>query len=315
MLLYFLRRLLLSLAQLVGLAVVVFLILQAVPGDPVKIMLGERASPEYVETVRQELGLDEPVLTQLWMYLGRLVTFDFGDSVTFGQPIDSLVVSRIEPSAYLIGYGLLLAVVFGSVLGVIAAIRSGSIGDFSIRILATAIFSMPAFWVGLVLSLVFGIQLGWFPVSGYEPGILGALRTLTLPAIAIALSLIAVVLRTLRASMQRVLGTEYVEAARARGYSEGRVIRRHVIRNAATPTISVLAVVLGFLIGGTAVIEQVFSIPGLGSLLVQAVERRDYPVVQSLTLLAGAVVIIAGLLADLLQASLDPRVRSAIQNG
>ena len=315
MLLYLLRRLLLSLAQLVGLAIVVFLILQAVPGDPVRIMLGERATPQYVEMVREQMGLNEPVLTQLWMYLGRILSGNLGDSVTFGQSIGSLVASRIEPSAYLISYGLMLAVVFGSVLGIFAAIRSGSIGDFSIRILATAILAMPGFWVGLVLALVLGIQLGWFPVSGYERGFVGALRTLTLPAIAIALSLIAVVLRTLRSSMKRVLSTEYVEAARARGYSESRVIGKHALRNAVTPTISVLAVVLGFLIGGTAVIEQVFSIPGLGSLLVQAVERRDYPVVQVIALLAGTVVIVAGLVADLLQAALDPRVRSAIQNG
>lgn len=315
MILYFLRRLLLSLAQLFGLAIVVFLILQAVPGDPVKIMLGERAAPEFVESVRERLGLNEPVLTQLGMYLTRIITGELGDSVTFGQPIESLIASRIEPSAYLITYGLLLAVLIGSILGLIAATRSGSVTDFSVRILATAIFAMPAFWVGLVLSLVLGIQFNWFPVSGYEPGFLGALRTLTLPAFSIALSLIAVVLRTLRASTKRVLATEYVEAARARGFSEARVIGRHALRNSVTPTISIVAVILGFLIGGTAVIEQVFSIPGLGSLLVQAVERRDYPVVQILALLAGTVVIVAGLAADLLQAALDPRVRSAISNG
>lgn len=315
MLTYLLRRVLLSLAQLLGLAIVVFLVLQAVPGDPVKIMLGERAAPEYVETVRQQLGLNDPVPVQLANYLTRLVSGDLGDSVTFGQSISSLIGSRIEPSAYLIAYGLLLAVVFGSVLGVWAAVRSGTVADFSVRILATAIFSMPAFWVGLVLALVLGIQWGWFPVSGYQSGPIGALRTLTLPAIAIALSLIAVVLRTLRASTKRVLETEYVEAARARGYSEVRVLGRHALRNAVTPTISVVAVILGFLIGGTAVIEQVFSIPGLGSLLVQAVERRDYPVVQVLAMLAGTVVIVAGLLADLLQAALDPRVRSAISHG
>lgn len=311
---YLLRRLLLSVVQLLVLAILVFLILQAVPGDPVRIMLGERAAPEYVAVVREQMGLNEPVLTQLWMYLTRIFSGDLGQSITFGQPISSLITSRIEPSALLITYGLLLAIVFGSVLGIVSAIRTGSVADFSIRILGTAILAMPAFWVGLVLSLTLGIQLGLFPVSGYERGIVGVFRTLTLPAIALALSLVTVVLRTLRASMKGVLGTEYVEAARARGYSEGRIIWRHALRNAVTPTISVIAVVLGFLIGGTAVLERVFSIPGLGSLLVQAVERRDYAVVQVIALIAGGVVIIAGLVADLLQAALDPRVRSAIQN-
>jgi len=312
---YLFRRLLLGLAQLLGLVIVVFLILQAVPGDPVRIMLGERVPAEYVETVRERLGLNEPMLTQLWTYLTRIVTGDLGESVTFGQSIQTLVASRMEPSAYLITYGLLLAVIFGGVLGVFAAVRSGTVADFTLRILATALLAMPAFWVGLVLALIFGIAWGLFPVSGYQPGLVGAFRTLTLPAIAIALSLVAVVLRTLRSSMKRVLDSEYIEAARARGYSENRVLARHALRNAVTPTISIVAVVVGFLIGGTAVIEQVFSIPGLGSLLVQAVERRDYPVVQAIALLAGTVVIVAGLVADLLQAALDPRVRNAIRNG
>jgi len=312
---YLFRRLLLGLAQLLGLVIVVFLILQAVPGDPVRIMLGERVPAEYVETVRERLGLNEPMLTQLWTYLTRIVTGDLGESVTFGQSIQTLVASRMEPSAYLITYGLLLAVIFGGVLGVFAAVRSGTVADFTLRILATALLAMPAFWVGLVLALIFGIAWGLFPVSGYQPGLVGAFRTLTLPAIAIAPSLVAVVLRTLRSSMKRVLDSEYIEAARARGYSENRVLARHALRNAVTPTISIVAVVVGFLIGGTAVIEQVFSIPGLGSLLVQAVERRDYPVVQAIALLAGTVVIVAGLVADLLQAALDPRVRNAIRNG
>ncbi|HQA22341.1 MAG TPA: ABC transporter permease [Rhodoglobus sp.] len=315
MLNYLFRRLLLGLAQLLGLVIVVFLILQAVPGDPVRIMLGERVPAEYVETVRERLGLNEPMLTQLWTYLTRIVTGDLGESVTFGQSIQTLVASRMEPSAYLITYGLLLAVIFGGVLGVFAAVRSGTVADFTLRILATALLAMPAFWVGLVLALIFGIAWGLFPVSGYQPGLVGAFRTLTLPAIAIAPSLVAVVLRTLRSSMKRVLDSEYIEAARARGYSENRVLARHALRNAVTPTISIVAVVVGFLIGGTAVIEQVFSIPGLGSLLVQAVERRDYPVVQAVALLAGTVVIVAGLVADLLQAALDPRVRNAIRNG
>ena len=163
MLNYLFRRLLLGLAQLLGLVIVVFLILQAVPGDPVRIMLGERVPAEYVETVRAT-GLSEPVLTQLWTYLTRIVTGDLGESVTFGQSIQTLVASRMEPSAYLITYGLLLAVIFGGVLGVFAAVRSGTVADFTLRILATALLAMPAFWVGLVLALIFGIAWGLFPV-------------------------------------------------------------------------------------------------------------------------------------------------------
>jgi peptide/nickel transport system permease protein len=170
---------------------------------------------------------------------------------------------------------------------------------------------MPGFWLGLMFALIFGLELGWFPVAGYSGGVSGLLRTLTLPAMALGLALTGIVVRTLRSSMLEVMQSEYIEAARSRGLHELRVVGKHALRNSAMNTLTILSVNIGFLIGGTVVIEQVFQIPGLGSLLVEAVEKRDYQLVQALALLAGTAVVLASLTADLIQAALDPRVRLA----
>jgi peptide/nickel transport system permease protein len=183
--------------------------------------------------------------------------------------------------------------------------------DHGVRLAATLAFAMPLFWLGLVLALVFGLKLGWFPVSGYESGLGGVLRTLTLPAFTLGLALTVVVVRVLRSSLLEVLQSDYIDAARARGFSERRIVGRHALRNAVMPTITILAINIGFLIGGTVVVEAIFRIPGLGSLLVEAVQRSDYQLVQGLVLLAGATVVLASLAADLLQALIDPRVRLA----
>jgi peptide/nickel transport system permease protein len=208
-------------------------------------------------------------------------------------------------------YGMVVALVIGVPLAIVAALRPNGLLDNAIRLATTFTFAMASFWLGLMLSLLLGLKLGLFPVSGYESGIGGVFRTLTLPALTLGLGLSAVVVRTLRSSLLEVLGSEYVDAARSRGLSELRVVGRHAMRNAIMSTITILSVNVGFLIGGTFVLEQVFQIPGVGSLLLQGVQKRDYQLVQALALLSGAAVVLVALAADVLQAYIDPRVRLA----
>ncbi|RLV50333.1 ABC transporter permease [Nocardioides mangrovicus] len=306
---YLVRRVGTSLLVLLGLVLATFLIVRLVPGDPVQALLGARATPQAVAQARQALGLEEPVLQQLWSYFVHLLTGDLGTSIPLQEPVSSAIGSRLAPSVLLIVYGLVVALVVGVPLAVVAALRPRGVVDHLVRFTTTFAFAMPTFWLGLMLALLFGLRLGWFPVSGYESGFGGVLRSLTLPAITLGLSLAVVVVRTLRTSLIDVMRTEYVEAARSRGMSTTRVVVRHALRNAVMPTITLLSVDIGFLIGGTVVIESVFRLPGLGTLLLSSVQRRDYPLIQAITLLAGAAVVVVGLCADLLQAVLDPRVR------
>jgi peptide/nickel transport system permease protein len=303
------RRIGISLVQLVGLALMAFILIHLAPGNPVRTMLGPRATPAQVRQVSDSLGLNRPLVTQFFTFVGHLVTGNFGQSFTFSQSISSLITGRLLPSACLITYGTVVALVLGVPLAVAGALKAGKPLDHGIRIFTTVSFAMPTFWSGLVLALIFALKLHWLPVSGYTPGFTGIVRSLTLPSIALGLSMLAVVVRTLRSSVRHVLSTEYVEAAEARGFSTPRILVKHVMRNSVMPTVTVLAVNVGFLIGGTVVLEQVFQIPGLGSLLFQAVEQRDYPLVETLAVLSGGVVVLLNLLTDLLQAVVDPRVR------
>ncbi len=311
MLRYVLNRVALGLVVLFGLAVATFLIIHLVPGDPVRQALGGVASPEQVKQVRDQLGLNDPLPSQFSHYLSDSATGQFGDSIVQNTAVGELVGKRIAPSALLIGYGLLVALLIGVPLAIVAALRPNGFVDHSVRLVATLSFAMPLFWLGLVLALVFGLELDLFPVSGYETGVGGILKTLTLPAVTLGLALTVIVVRTLRSSLLEVLQSDYIDAARARGMSERRIVAKHAMRNAVMPTITIMSIQIGFLISGAVVLEQVFQIPGLGSLLVESVERRDYEVVQTLVLLAGATVVAVNLGADVLQAVIDPRVRLA----
>ena len=311
MLRYVLNRVALGLVVLFGLAIATFLIIHLVPGDPVRQALGGRASPDQIEQLRHQLGLDDSLPAQFSTYLSDSVTGQFGTSFLQNTPVSELVSQRIAPSAILIAYGLVVSLLIGVPLAILAALHPNGLVDHSVRLVATFSFAMPLFWLGLVLALIFGLKLDIFPVSGYQTGIDGIAKTLTLPAVTLGLALTVIVVRTLRSSLLEVLQSDYIDAARARGLSERRIVAKHAMRNAVMPTITILSINIGFLIGGTVVLEQVFQIPGLGSLLVESVERRDYEVVQTLVLLAGATVVAVNLCADILQAAIDPRVRLA----
>lgn len=309
MLSYLIRRVALAVIVLFGLLVATFFIIHLVPGDPVRIVLAGRATPATIARVRHQLALDRPLWTQFSLYVSHMVRGQFGTSFTLDSPVSQIIGQRLGVSAALIAYGMLLSLLIGVPLAIVAALRPNTWLDNSVRLGTTLTFALPGFWLGLMLALIFGLKLGWFPVSGYETGIAGILRTLTLPALALGLALAGVVVRTLRSSLLEVLQSEHIEATRSRGLGELRVVGNHALRLSVMATLTILSVNIGFLIGGTVVLEQVFQLPGLGSLLIEAVEKRDYQLVQALTLLAGAAVVMASLATDVAQAFLDPRVK------
>jgi peptide/nickel transport system permease protein len=311
MLVYLVKRLIVSIVVLLGIALGTFLMIHLIPGDPAKIQLGVHATPEAVEHLHKEWGLDKSLPQQFWIYLGNIVTFDFGESTAFSSSVSELIGGRVGPTAVVLAYGILIALVIGVPLAIVAALRQGGWLDNAIRVVTTFTFAMPPFWLGLMLALLLGYELGWFPVSGYETGISGILRTCTLPALTVGLGLLVIVVRNLRASLVTVLHSEYIEAARARGYSELRVVYKHAMRNSIVGLITILASLFGFIVGLLVLVESVFRIPGAGTLLVQAVSKRDYQLVQTLVFLSGAFVVIVGFLADAAYAWLDPRIRLA----
>lgn len=311
MLVYLVKRLIVSVVVLIGIALGTFLMIHLIPGDPAKIQLGVHATPEAVEQLHHKWGLDKSWPEQFWLYLGNIVTLNFGQSTAFSSGITELIGTRIGATAAILIYGILISLLIGVPLAIIAALRQGGVIDNAIRVVTTFTFAMPPFWLGLMLALLLGFELKWFPVSGYESGLSGILRTCTVPALTIGLGLLVVIVRNLRASLVTALGSEYIEAARARGYSEFRVVAKHAMKNSVVSTITILASLFGFLVGLLVLVESVFQIPGAGTLLVQAVSKRDYQLVQTLVFLSGAVVVIIGFLADIAYAWLDPRIRLA----
>jgi peptide/nickel transport system permease protein len=303
------KRLLQSIPVLIGVLVVSFLVVRLIPGDPVLLMLGINATPENVARVEEDLGLDKPLLAQLGSFFVGSLTFDFGDSIVKRAPVRDVVFDRIQPTVYLILTSVLVALAIALPLGIVSAVKRNRFADHIVRLLTMVTFAMPSFWLGLMLALLISLKLDLLPVSGYGEGVVGVLKSLVLPAITLGLYLAPILIRTLRAGLVDSLGTEYIEAARARGLSRRRVVGKHALRNSLIPLVTVLAINVGFLISGTVVVENVFQIPGLGSLLVESVLTRDYPIIQTLVLVFGVMVIVINLLADITYALLDPRIR------
>ena len=306
------RRLLHSIWVLAAIILVSFLVIRLIPGDPVVQMLGLQATPENIAAVNKDLGLDLPMGQQIVQFVERAFQGDLGSSIIKRAPVNDIVFDRLLPSVYLLLYATVLALIISVPLGALSAIYRNRVPDQVVRLTSMVSFAMPQFWLGLMLILLFAIQLDVLPSGGYGEGFGGILLHLTLPALTIGLYLAPQLMRTLRSSLIEAIDSDYVEAARSRGYRESRVVGKLAMRNALVPLISVLSINIGFLISGTVIVEVVFQVPGLGALLVQSVLNRDYPVIQGLILVFGAMVILVNILADAAYAVVDPRVRAGM---
>lgn len=306
------RRVLATFPTLLGVVVVVFMTVHFIPGDPVSAVLGDRATPEQVARTRQDLGLDQPLVAQFFDYLARLFQGDLGVSIHSRESVASQIVARLPATATLATAGVILSVLIGVPLGILGATLRGGVADFMTLVISTVGVAAPSFWIALLLSSAFAVNLGWLPSIGAgEPGDLGSiLAALVLPATALGLSGMALVARMTRSSMLDVLGEDYVRTARAKGVTERTVIYKHALRNAAIPIVTVIGLNFGHLLGGTIVMETVFARPGLGSLLLNAILGRDYPVVQGVTLVIAVAFILVNLCTDLTYAFFDPRLKA-----
>ncbi len=301
---FLVSRLLAAAVVVLGVTCLVFLLIHLVPGDPVDVMLGETAHPVDRAALRVSLGLDQPLAVQLYQYLERLLHLDLGTSLHTRQPIAGMLANRLPATLELAAAALMLALVIALPLGVMAAIHRNKPWDTGAMGFSLLGVSIPNFWLGPMLILVFSLWLGWTPVSGRE----GA-GSLILPAVTLGTALAAVLARMVRSSLLEVLGEDFVRTARAKGLPERVVIWRHALGNAWLPVITLLGLQLGALLGGAVITETVFSWPGIGSLMVESIQKRDYPVVQGCVLLISLAYVLVNTLTDLVYAWIDPRIR------
>ena len=306
---YVLRRLVATVPVLFGISLIVFLMIHLVPGDPAKTLLGIRATDEAVAALHKSFGLDKPLWEQYLDFMGRLAHGDLGRSFFYNVDASELVSGRLPATLWLVVSATVLALLISVPLAVLAASRRGSALDQAIRAVPLVGLGMPAFWVGIMLVLAFGLKLRLFPVSGFGDDVVGHLRSIVLPALTVALALTPILIRSLRTSMIAVLDSDYVVTARAKGLTHRRIILSHTLRNAAVSSITVLGVNVAYLVGSTLVVERVFALPGIGTLMLDSIFNRDFAVVQAVTLVFAVMVVTINLLTDLAHAALDPRVK------
>ncbi|MDA0231476.1 MAG: ABC transporter permease [Proteobacteria bacterium] len=305
---YILSRLVQMVPVLFLVVLIAFLAMELVPGDPIMLMLGGRANETMLAALHEEFGLDRPVVTRFISFIVNALQGDLGTSIIQRQPVSVIVGERIEKTLFVIVYGAVLAVVVALPLAMIAAMKHNRPADHIIRLGGMVGMSMPPFWLALLLILLFGLGLGWFPIGGYGEGFFGHLWHLFLPSLTIALFLSPILVASLRAAMLDVMGEDYIEVARSKGLSPRRIMFKHVLRNALIPAITVLSINVGWLLSGAVIVEYVFSIPGMGSLLVRSVGFRDYPVIQGLTVVFALFVMLVNLMADISYMLVDRRV-------
>ncbi|MFB9224809.1 ABC transporter permease [Paracoccus cavernae] len=324
MLNYLIQRLLLMIPMAAGMVVVTFALLLIIPGDPAAVLLGQEATPEAIATLRGQMGLDNPWYVRLWDYTWALLHGDMGQSWFQNQPVATVIGERLGATIELAVVALIIATLIGVTLGVIAAVRQGSLIDTLAMLFAQIGVSMPVYWLGLLLMLGFSVKLGWLPAIGRgvplpealmallggKPGVLwDSLGHLALPALALALNSAAIISRLVRSSMLEILREDFVRTATAKGVPRARVIYRHALRNALMPVLSVIGLRFGALLGGAVMTETIFAWPGLGQLTVAAISQRDFPLIQGIVLTFAIIFALVNLVVDLLYAVVDPRVR------
>lgn len=307
------------LKRLFGMVVVIFLVLtiafvivRLAPGDPAALMLGPEATPEDAAQLRAQLGLDRPIFVQYLTFITNAVQGDLGTSIFFNQPVTEVLARRAEPTIFLSLFSLGIALIIAAPIGIYAAYRRGSFLDQAAISTAMLAASVPSFWTGLMFQRYFATELGWFPASGYggpDANFLERMGYLILPSIVLGIVNSALILRFTRASMLDILGEEYIRTARSKGMGERRVVLRHALKNAAIPIITVVGLTFALLVSGAVVTERVFNIPGMGNLVVSAVLRRDYPIIQGTLIVVATLYVVINLLTDLLYLVVDKRVK------
>ncbi|MGA3353344.1 MAG: ABC transporter permease [Acidimicrobiales bacterium] len=306
---YVVRRFLLSIPVLAGVVVVTFLLLRLIPGDPARTLLGLHASNAQVAALRRQLGLDEPIWRQFWAYLYGLAHGNLGTSIYYESPVTSVIGPALPLTAWLVVVAAFFSIVITVPLAALAATHKERASDHAVRVLSLVGLGMPPFWLGILLIIFFALDLHWFPVGGYGTTFWQHVHSLVLPGLCAAFAIVPVLIRSLRVGMLEVLGADFVATARAKGLRTWRVTFVHVARNALIPTVTLLGINIAYLIGGTVVIERVFGLNGLGNAMLNAIDNRDFPVVQGITLVYALGVVGVILLTDLVTARLDPRIR------
>ncbi len=300
---YILRRLLQMIPVMIGVTLVVFLIMQLVPGDPARMLAGEGASPEQIEAIRNSLGLNRPLWVQYFSYLGNVLQGDFGKSIVTSSPVLEEILIRLPTTIELALASIFVAISLGLVAGIVSATKQNTVADMSIMVVALIGVSMPSFWMGLMLMYYFSVELGMFPVAGW-----GTLSHVVLPAITLGSGGAAIIARMTRASMLEVIRQDYIRTARAKGVSEFKVVFKHALKNALIPIITVVGLQFGTLLGGTVLTESVFAINGVGQLIINAIRTRDLPLVQGTVLMISLIFMMVNMGVDILYKMVNKRV-------
>ncbi|MBQ1202687.1 MAG: ABC transporter permease [Loktanella sp.] len=314
MLSFFLRRLLVAIPTLVLISLFVFMLQQLLPGDPVLAMAGEDRDPETLARLRQSLGLDQPLIVQYWVWISGILQGDFGTSVRTGESISTLIAQKLPVTLQLAVMSLAFAILIGIPMGIISAVKKGTKLDLAANVVALSGLSIPNFWLGIMLIMLVSVRWKLLPASGYLPpseDLWQSIRTMLMPAFVLGTGLAAALMRHSRSAMLEVMRQDYIRTARAKGLYEGRVVLRHGFRNALTPIVTLLGLLFGELIAGAVLTEQIFSIPGFGKLIVDAVFNRDYAVVQGVVLVTAFGFIMINLLADMAYMLLNPKLRAS----